>query len=81
MKSDYSPKEYAMVAALSPYWRRLIDSRVSLKPCEVLKRIGAQCFIDDTRGTAVDSLRRCLYAIDQEYPYRMTKEYDSLIQL
>lgn len=83
MKSDYSEKEFAMVKALSPYWAKLIeDDKVSFTfPPKVLEVIGMDCFIDNKTGPAVDSLRRCLKACKNCNPYRMTKEYDDLIQL
>lgn len=83
MKSDYSEKEFAMVKELSPYWAKLIeDDKTSFcVPPKVLEVIALECFINNTTGPAVESLRRCVKACKNCKPYRMTKEYDELIQL
>lgn len=83
MKSDYSDKEFAMVLALSPHWASIIekDRDSSIMPPQVLEILARECFIDNTTGPAVESLRRCVKACMNCKPYRMTKEYDDLIQL
>jgi hypothetical protein len=40
-----------------------------------------KAFITDLRGSAVDSLRRCLIAIKDCGAYRMTPEFDALIDI
>lgn len=40
-----------------------------------------ECFVSDLSGKSVDSLRRCLKAIHNLHPYRLTDEFDSLIEL
>jgi hypothetical protein len=42
--------------------------------------IGRKCFIADSQSIEVDSLRRCLKAIDNCNPYRGTEEYENLIE-
>jgi hypothetical protein len=83
MISDYSEKEFAMIKSLSPHWAKLIESdkTSSVMPPQLLSIVALQCFIDNSSGPAVESLRRCVRACQNCKPYRMTKEYDDLIQL
>ena len=83
MKSDYSDKEFAMIKAVSPHWSNLIEQDIDggLSPPHTLDIIAIGCFVADTRGSAVDSLRRCVKACHDCDPYRKTPEYDALIQL
>jgi len=46
----------------------------------ILQMIGRDCFIENRQGVEVDSLRRCLKAIDNCSPYRRTEEYENLIE-
>lgn len=83
MKSDYSDKEFTMIKELSPHWAQIIeeDKDSSFVPPRILEIIAMDCFINNTTGPAVESLRRCIKACKNCKPYRMTKEYDDLIQL
>jgi len=47
---------------------------------DILQMIGRKCFIADSQSIEVDSLRRCLKAIDNCNPSRGTKEYENLIE-
>ena len=40
-----------------------------------------KCFVNDWEGKAVESLRRCMKTFKKCEIYRMTKEWDDLIQL
>ena len=83
MKSDYSEKEFAMIEFISLHWALIIEKSndMGMVPPEVLNILSIECFINNLRGRAVDSLRRCMKACQVCNPYRMTKEYDDLIQL
>jgi hypothetical protein len=80
--NNYSDKEFAMIQAISPHWARLItESKVDFCPPTVLEIVAKEAFIEDMKGPAVDSLRRCLKAFNKGKVYRMTPEFDDLIQL
>jgi len=83
MKSDYSEKELLLIKTLAPKWFIIIKDNKDLLlfPPSVLKIIALDCFIENSTGKAVDSLRRCCLAIKNCDPYRMTTEYDNFIQL
>jgi hypothetical protein len=82
MKSDYSEKEFAMIQICSPHWAKLIsDERVDFCPPTVLECVMKEVFIENKTGPAVESLRRCLKSFYNGKIYRMTPEYDALIQI
>ena len=82
MKSDYSEKELDMIYELSPNWYNIIDRDEdrSVLPPMLLGCLAQECFIENRQGEAVESLRRCLQALNKSKPYRKTPEYDKLIQ-
>ena len=43
--------------------------------------VALNLFKQNETGVLVDSVRRCLNAIDNGTPYRLTKEFDDLIVL
>lgn len=81
--NGYSKKEFAMIKKLSPFWANLIETgkNDSVMPPEVLKLVAMECFLENKQGKAVDSLRRCVRANRNCDPYRMTPEYEALIEL
>lgn len=80
--NSYSDKEFAMIKAVSPYWAKLIsESKVDFCPPTVLEIVAKEAFLEDMKGPAVDSLRRCLKAYTKGKVYRITSEFDELIQL
>lgn len=83
MKRFYSEKEFEMIKACSPHWASLIEKGVSITsvPPTVLECVVMEVFLENKTGPAVDSLRRCVNSIKNCSPYRMTPEYDALIQL
>ncbi len=80
IKCEFSDKELEMIKLISPHWFKLIGEMYFNEPT-VLEILGKACFIENVTGPAVDSLRRCLKALSVSKPYRLTKEYDDLIQL
>ena len=78
--TDFSEKELLMIKVLSPHWHKMV-TEVDFNEPTVLDILGKECFLEERKGPAVDSLRRCLKAISECKPYRKTKEYDDLIQL
>jgi hypothetical protein len=83
MKSNYSEKEFAMIQRLSPHWAKIIEQNMdqNIEAPQVLNVIALQCFMENTQGNVVDSLRRCCKACVNCNPYRKTVEYDDLITL
>lgn len=81
---EFSKKEMEMIYKLSPHWYNLINNNQldnSISAIRLLETIGYECFVNNKTGPAVDSLRKCLNACSKFYPYRMTDEYDKLIEL
>jgi hypothetical protein len=83
MKSDYSTKELEMIKILSPEWHYKIKTNndAFISPLDVLKFIALDCFINNKTGLAVESLRKCLKALEGYKIQRKTKEYNALICL
>lgn len=83
MKSDYSEKEFEMVKQISTHWANLIEENrdASVMPPQVLRLLAEECFVFEKTGKAVDSLRRCVKALNYQNIYRKTPYYESLIQL
>lgn len=82
-KADYSEKELEMIKCLSPHWYRIIEDDVLIDctPVRLYEIIAIKCFLGSVESPAVESLRRCLEAINNCKPYRMTPEFDELIRL
>ena len=75
MINDYSTKELQMFVSLG-----YEDIIVTTLPPPNLYRIAAEeAFINDSRGSAVESLRKCCKALRNCKVYRMTPEWDEMI--
>ena len=82
MRTDYSEKEFAMVQACSPHWAMIVClPHLQFNPVSVLECVMKEVFLENKQGPAVESLRRCLREFNYNRVYRMTPEYDALIQL
>lgn len=85
MAYDFSEKEMSMFKELG--FELKSDDRIlqTLPPFMIYNMAAKYCFLKKLEGKIVDSLRRCLLALDEEDQskkiYRMTKEFDDLIQL
>lgn len=80
--NSYSDKEFEMIKSISPHWAKLIsETKVDFCPPTVLDLVAREAFLENKTGPAVDSLRRCLKAFHAGKIYRMTTEFDELIQL
>ena len=53
----------------------------SVEPIVLYRIMAMNLFKENKTGVLVDSVRRCLNAIDNGTPYRLTKEFDELILL
>lgn len=82
MKSDYSKKEFAMIQICSQHWANIVClPHLKFNPVSVLECVAMECFLENKRGLAVNSLRRCLNALKNSKMYRGTPEYEALIVL
>ena len=81
MNEQLSAKERAMLMALGAH--NLVDlvDREIWSVWEVYKTIGEFAFLNNAQGKPAESLRRCLNAWRKCDPYRMTPEFDALIEL
>ena len=72
-----------MIAELSSHWKSIIDRDMDggIMAPRLLEMVAMDCFVENKTGKAVDSLRRCIKAGRQCHPYRMTQEYNDLIDL
>jgi len=75
---SWSDKEVAMLQALGA--GHLLE-RFTEDPLLVYRFAMEKAFIEDTRGPAADSLRRCMRALSRCTAYRLTPEWDALIHL
>lgn len=53
----------------------------TINPPHLYKTAAVLAFSDGREGKDVDSLRRCVRALEQCSPYRLTEEFDALISL
>jgi hypothetical protein len=75
MAEEYSKKEEKLIELLG--FSHLLEC---LSPVELYKLMAEDAFIENRTGKAIESLRRCLKAINKAKPYRMTDEFDDLIE-
>lgn len=74
---DYSEKELKLFEFFGV--SHLLKSSVSLAPV-VYRAMVEKAFMDDIKGPEVESLRRCYNALMKCTVYRMTKDWDALIE-
>lgn len=75
---EYSKKELEMFTLLD---YEDLCYKTNLYPPSVYQIVAEACFIKDLQGLAVDSLRRCMEAFKKSEVWRMTPEWDALIEL
>jgi hypothetical protein len=75
MNPQYSQKEQELFTALG--YKDLLTQ----EPAVLYRMVALNLFKQDETGVLVDSVRRCLNAIDNGTPYRLTEEFDDLIVL
>ena len=78
-KSEYSEKEFQMFLDLGFDKEHLNYIMKLLNACEIYDHAARKCFVENLTGKAVDSLRRCLIAWDDDDINRCTPEWDSMI--
>lgn len=75
MNPQYSEKELKLIEQLG------YMDLPSVQPIVLYRIMAMDLFKENKTGVLVDSVRRCLNAIDNGTPYRLTKEFDELISL
>ena len=76
----YSPKEIQLLTLLG-YQYLFSEDQASVFPPTIYRMATHDAFLSNLQGPLADSLRRCAKAIDNCDPYRMTPEFDALIDL
>ena len=74
---QYSKKEILLFQQLG------YEDLLTQEPVVLYRMVALNLFKEDcyTKGFLVESVRRCLNAIDNGTPYRLTEEFDDLILL
>ena len=70
----YSEKEQKLFIALG------YEDLLTQQPIVLYRMVALNLFKHDKTGSLVCTVRRCLNAIDNGSPHRLTKEFDDLIQ-
>ena len=79
--NNLSEKERELFHALDmENYLKLYDEGHWIEPT-LYRQASLKCFTHNITGNAVDSLRRCYIALEKCNPYRLTPEWDNLIQL
>lgn len=76
--NEFSEKEKSLIEAMG-----FDDVAYSCSICapRLYDMMALHCFKEKLNTKAAESVRRCLTAIDKRNPYRLTKEFDDLIEL
>jgi hypothetical protein len=70
----YSDKEQRLIYALR------FEDFLNQEPAVTYRALALYCFSKGLQGSLADSVRRCYNAMVNSYPYRLTKEFDDLIE-
>ena len=68
-----------MIMAISPHWADII-SKTYICPSSLYRILACECFLSERLRPEVDALRRGLGAIEGCKIYRMTSEFDLLLE-
>jgi hypothetical protein len=72
---DYSEKEKQLIKAFG------YENLLTVVAPTLYRMMVEKAFINDMKGPHVESLRRCAKALQECKIYRLTKEWDDMIQL
>lgn len=72
---QYSKKETLLFQQLG------YEDLLTQEPAVLYRMVALNLFKQNKTGVLVESVRRCLNAIDNGTPYRLTEEFDDLIVL
>lgn len=73
---DYSQRERALIEHFG-----FSDVADRMEPPVLYRLMAEKAFCENLKGDAVDSLRRCLTAMNRSSCYRKTKEWDEMISI
>lgn len=72
---QYSKKEILLFQQLG------YEDLLTQEPVVLYRMVALNLFKQNETGVLIESVRRCLNAIDNGTPYRLTEEFDDLILL
>lgn len=78
MKTEYSEKEIKLI---NYFGFKNIIYDCSILPPTIYRMMVEKAFSENMNGKEVESLRRCYNALVKCKTYRMTKEWDSMIDI
>lgn len=70
----YSDKEQQLINALH------FGDFLNQEPAVTYRTLALHCFSQGLQGDLVESVRRCYNAMTEGTPYRLTQEFDDLIE-
>jgi hypothetical protein len=70
----YSDKEQRLIYNLR------FEDFLNQEPAVTYRALALHCFSKGLQGSLADSVRRCYNALQEGTPYRLTKEFDDLIE-
>lgn len=73
MKPRYSAKEIELFKKLN------FDMWDHVQPIVTYRMAVEHCFMEEISDERANSVRRCMLAMQEGYPFRLTKEFDELI--
>lgn len=77
MREKYSEKELSLFETLG--FDHVLYSHVERST--MYRMLVEHCFIENIEGEKANSVRRCMVAFRNGYPFRLTKDFDNLITL
>lgn len=72
--TKYSDKEQQLINALG------FGDFLNQEPATTYRTVALHCFSKNLRGPLADSVRKCYNAMTEGTPYRLTQEFDDLIE-
>jgi hypothetical protein len=73
-KMKYSQKEQQLINALH------FGDFLNQEPATTYRTLALHCFAKGIQGSLSESVRKCYNAMVNSYPYRLTQEFDDLIE-
>ena len=78
MKNEYSQKEIDLFKYFG-YYDLIRDTNISAPV--IYRMMIEKAFLEDMKGKPVESLRRCQKALNSCSVYRLTPEWDAMIEM
>lgn len=77
---EYSEVEKILIKGLSPHWASVIE-RTYISPLNLYKILAIDAFLAKREDAYIEALRKGLQALESCKIYRMTPEFDKLIEV